>query len=136
MTGEREPVSAPPAPKGAGPWVWVVLLGVVLLGFWATVFVVVPRQKRYFDEFGLMLPWATKRVIDFGYVFRTGWLAFVPASVVAFGGFLALTKTRVLPPVTARRVAQLATILLLALLVVTGVALGLPMLKLAEGLAK
>jgi type II secretory pathway component PulF len=132
----NEPAYDATPSKVSALWAWVAVLGVVLSGFWATMFVVVPRQKRYYDEFGLMLPWVTKRLIDLASFFHDWWFVFVTGSVAAFVGLVVLTKANVFPRMASRRLAQLATILLLAILIVMGVALSLPMMKMAENLAR
>jgi type II secretory pathway component PulF len=117
-------------------WLWLVVLAVLIGCFWVSVFVLTPGQKRLFDEYGLKLPWLTKRVIDLADMVRAFWFLSVPLSAVIWGGLAAGHGSNTVPPRVTRVITILVSVAFLAALAAFAVGFGIPQIKLAEGLAK
>ena len=113
----------------------LVAAGAVLwLGLWAQLGAV-PVVKRRFDEFGLQLPWLTKRVIGAG---NLAWANVWVAIPTALGGlvlwYLLVGWLRHRPGWTAAVTLIAALVLAANLVAATGLVLS--EVKLQEGLRK
>lgn len=131
-----EPAFDEPPVKAVRPWVWLAALGVAWGGFWFTVFVIVPLNVARFNSFGLMLPPLTKGVLDVSVGLTKWWFVWIPLSIAAFVALAVTIRTGMVSAKAGKRVAQVATILLLASIFVTGFALAVPLAKLVYGLSK
>ncbi len=127
-----------PVPKS--PWpgtaIWLAVLLSLELLVSATYLIVVPRQKKTFDEFGLQLPGLTKAVIDAGTVFTRYWWLLVPTLLSATVVGVILGRHLFRRPTAGTLFAVLLLVLLVLLAGGTCVGLFLPHQKLAEGLNK
>jgi type II secretory pathway component PulF len=128
----------PPASKS--PWpgtaIWLAVLLSLELLVSATYLIVIPRQKRMFDEFGLQLPALTKTVIRGGdFVARYWWLV-VPTLLSATAVGVILGRHLFRRPTAGTVFAVLLLVLLLLAAGGTCVGLYLPGVKLAEGMNK
>jgi len=116
--------------------IWLAVLLVLHVVFAVVMVVVIPRQKKTFDEYNLQLPWLSKTVIDLAAVYTRFWWLILPVqlSVTVVGVIFGRHAFRRPTPGTV--FALIVLIVLLMTFFVTAVAFDLPQLKLAEGLAK
>lgn len=130
----------PPAPPVRSPWpgtaVWLAVLLSLELVVSATYLIVIPRQKRTFDEYNLQLPGLTKAVIDAGGFFTRYWWLLVPTMLSATAVGVILGRHLFRRPTAGTVFAVLLLVLLLLLASGTCLGLSLPGVKLAEGMNK
>lgn len=130
----------PPATPIRSPWpgtaVWLsVLLSLELLVS-ATYLILIPRQKKTFDEYNLQLPALTKTVIDAGSFFARHWWLLLPTLLSATAVGVILGRHLFRRPTAGTVFAGLLLMLLLLAAGGTCVGLSLPSAKLAEGMNK
>jgi len=136
MSDEREPV-----PVRIGIAAAVVAAGhfALLLGTAAMLMRAAPATKRYYDDFGVKLPYATEMVLRVAMVMEDYSWAVALAGVVVLaadvGVFVLLASRRRSRPLAWAWVV-LVTLGLFAVPGLSWFALNLPHVKLLEGLAK
>ena len=128
----------PSSPKSAWPGtaVWLAVLLSLELLVSGTYLIVVPRQKRMFDEYNLQLPALTKSVIDAGNLFGRYWWLLVPTLLSATAVGVILGRHLFRRPTVGTVFAALLLVLLLLAAGGTCVGLALPGVKLAERMNK
>ncbi|MEO2088690.1 MAG: hypothetical protein ABGY75_04215, partial [Gemmataceae bacterium] len=123
--------SAPKSPW-SGTIIWLAVLLSLELLVSGTYLVVIPRQKRMFDEYNLQLPALTRTVIDAGNFFARYWWLVVPTLLSATAVGVILGRNLFRRPTAGTVFAVLLLILLLLAAGGTCVGLFLPGVKLAE----
>lgn len=122
------------------PWpgtaVWLVVLLSLELLVSATYVIVVPRQKRTFDEYNLQLPGLTKTVIVAGDYFARYWWLLVPTLLSATVAGVILGRHLFRRPTAGTVLAVLLLVLLLLIAAGTALGLNLPYQKMTVGLSK
>jgi type II secretory pathway component PulF len=129
-----------PPPATPSRWartaVWLGVLLALHLVFAVVLVVIVPGQKKTFDEYNLQLPWFTKVVINLGSLSARFWWAILPTLISATVVGVILGRHAFRRPTVGTVFALLCLFGLLASLTAVAFALALPQIKLAEGMAK
>jgi type II secretory pathway component PulF len=122
------------------PWrgtaIWLAVLLSLELAVSGVYLIVIPGQKRVFDEYNLQLPWLTKTVLDAGNFFARYSLLLVPTLLSATLVGVILGRHLFRRPTAGTVVAVLLLMLLLLTAAVTVYGLNLPYQKMTEGLSK
>jgi type II secretory pathway component PulF len=129
-----------PPPATTSRWastaIWLAVLLALHLLLAIALVVIVPGQKKTFDEYNLQLPWLTKVVIDAGSLSARFWWAILPTLISATVVGVILGRHAFRRPTVGTVFAVLCLFGLLAALTAIAFALTLPQIKLAEGMAK
>lgn len=116
--------------------IWLgLLLGLTVL-LWAVLVVYLPRQKKTFDEYNMMLPGITKAVLDVGMAAGRVWYLAAPPMLSAVGVGVLVGRHAFRRPTPGTVFAWVCLVLLAVAFAVILIGLGLPMVKLAEGMRK
>lgn len=130
------PDATRPRPRWPGTALWLALLVSLHVTRGSLLLLVVPKFKKTFDEYNLQLPWVTKTLIQCSGWWCKYWYAAGPLSMMLMVGGVVAGRHLFRRTWPGDAYAAVWLFLLAAWLPFVGVALGLPQLKLTEGLSK
>lgn len=113
-------------------WLVVLLLGQIL--FWVTVLAIVPHFMKKFDEYGLQLPYLTKKVLSLSLLLGDYWFIVMPitTSLLVGGVFIGRYAFRSVRP--GNVFVVFVSILVVLSILLIFVSLLIPFQKLADRL--
>lgn len=130
------PEPTPPSSCWNRTAIWLAVLLALHVAFAVVMIVVLPRQKRTFDEFNMQLPSLTLSVIGLGMWYTRVWWLILPVQISATVMGVILGRHGFHRPTPGTVYSFFVLIVLFVALLITVVALALPRIKLLDGLAK
>lgn len=116
--------------------VWLGLLSVLIAAIWFIVLIYMPMQKKKFDEFGLQLPSMTKTAFDISMMLYDKWFVALPVMLIVVLGGVVILRHGMDAAKGGTVYAMLMVVLLAGMSGFLIVNMIIPLIKLAEGLAK
>lgn len=116
--------------------IWLIAELVLLLVLWLVVGIYVPRQKQFFDSYGLQLPQLTITAINIALFLQDFWWLCLPLTVIIVVSGVVLSRHG---PFSAKIGNLVSMFILLMLMISAGffvLSFNLAQMKLAEALMK
>ncbi|MCU0704816.1 MAG: hypothetical protein MUF18_12630 [Fimbriiglobus sp.] len=115
---------------------WLAVIVAMKLTLTFAMLVVVPRSKKTFDEYGLMLPWATKTLMQIDRIYTQYWFVLVPLKLALIVGGVIVGRHAFRTPRPGNVFAAVCLFVLAGSMAGIAVGLVIPQIKLMEGLSK